>query len=522
MNHVSITARFPMRTFLGHEPDGSPSAFPDTSRLFSALIHAASKGSLAEQRGGDLRMRADVAEVLTWMESRPPRFLAHPKSCPVAAPGQVRAQSYRAQGDFDDKKAARKALKPQSDAVACDGVWGWAWSEQPPHEFVEIVRALCEDVSCLGEADSPVIMEVAHFEPTHELDAEAGGWPQPGGISVRTPTAGRLAALERDYAKARPTKSPTIAADKPSWSRHASSHSPTRQSEIPLIYRAIAAPEPSFPWSEGIALAVDGPIDPNERVPWCVALHRALVAQLGEEASPMLTGKHPPEATMPANRVAIQFLTAAEWSHVAQTPGSAPHGAFVVLVPPDASVDDQTQVLRAITSVKSIYRRNRPTRRFTARMELDVAHFWQPAQAGLRRLWVPLPGLVAESRPPRGEKWTYADAALLSLGYVFRDHLPELLGPRRQTRTVASVKQHGARVHQAKLIPDSRTDLYAHKPISGMVVQPYSAVIELGDLLPETALCAIGQARHLGGGLLVPLDVPDTVASILTGSRHGT
>lgn len=524
MEHVSITARFPMRTFLGHEPDGTASAFPDTSRLFSALVHAGSKGSLAEERGGDLRMTRRTAEALMWLEKHPPKYLAHPRSFPVGQPRQPRTRSWRDEGVQESARnpKRRKVLKSQSDAVACDGVWGWAWDQPSPPGVVEVLRILCSDVSCLGEADSPVIMELADFEPTLALDADAGGWPRPGGISVRTPIAGRLASLEEDYEIARPTKAPTVASDQHSWGQRPGSHTPTRHSESPLIYRSIQASAPAIPWSDGVALFVDGPISPIERVPWSVALHHALVAQLGEDAAPLLTGKYDSATAMPANRVSIQFLSPSEWAYTAQDSQAARYGAFVVMVPRGANVEDQAQVLRAIASVRSVYRPGRPTRRFTSRVQVEMSHFWRPAQPRLHRLWVPLPGLVAESRPPRRAKWSYVDAALLSLGYVFRDQLPEFRGPGRQMRAVAEIKDRGARAHQVKLIPDSRTELYAHKPVQGMVVQPYSAVFELGDLLPATALCAVGQARHLGGGLLVPLDVPDTVAASLIGAGYGT
>jgi CRISPR-associated protein Csb2 len=40
------------------------------------------------------------------------------------------------------------------------------------------------------------------------------------------------------------------------------------------------------------------------------------------------------------------------------------------------------------------------------------------------------------------------------------------------------------------------------------VIQPYRAVLNLGDLTGPRTIAAIGQSRHLGGGLLVPRDLP--------------
>jgi len=42
----------------------------------------------------------------------------------------------------------------------------------------------------------------------------------------------------------------------------------------------------------------------------------------------------------------------------------------------------------------------------------------------------------------------------------------------------------------------------------GSVVQPYRAEVMLGDLAGDRTMVAVGQSRHLGGGLLVPCDLP--------------
>jgi CRISPR-associated protein Csb2 len=48
------------------------------------------------------------------------------------------------------------------------------------------------------------------------------------------------------------------------------------------------------------------------------------------------------------------------------------------------------------------------------------------------------------------------------------------------------------------------------------VIQPYRAVLNLGDLTGPRTIAAIGQSRHLGGGLLVPRDLPADIARRLT------
>ena len=51
----------------------------------------------------------------------------------------------------------------------------------------------------------------------------------------------------------------------------------------------------------------------------------------------------------------------------------------------------------------------------------------------------------------------------------------------------------------------------------GVTAQPYTALVSVGDLLGDTGLAAVGQSRHLGGGLLVPADLPAELAQSVVG-----
>ena len=62
-------------------------------------------------------------------------------------------------------------------------------------------------------------------------------------------------------------------------------------------------------------------------------------------------------------------------------------------------------------------------------------------------------------------------------------------------------------------------NFYAHKMPHGMTAQPYTALISAGDLLADTGVAAVGQSRHLGGGLLVPADLPTELAQNVLGRR---
>ena len=50
---------------------------------------------------------------------------------------------------------------------------------------------------------------------------------------------------------------------------------------------------------------------------------------------------------------------------------------------------------------------------------------------------------------------------------------------------------------------------YVHKINEHAVVRPYTAYLSMGSLAGAQTIQAIGQCRHLGGGLLVPEDHPE-------------
>ena len=168
MTALAIRARFPLGIFLGHHADGQPARYPDAARLHAALLHSAGKGSLAVATDGDLRAAPTSLAALQWLESHPPSAISLPGCVIAALPGGT-TTSFRDEGVFNAEKGKaptrRRMPKSQSDAVALDGPFGWAWEEDAPAEVVQTIARLCEDVSCLGEADTPVILEVGDIEP---------------------------------------------------------------------------------------------------------------------------------------------------------------------------------------------------------------------------------------------------------------------------------------------------------------------------------------------------------------------
>ena len=139
---------------------------------------------------------------------------------------------------------------------------------------------------------------------------------------------------------------------------------------------------------------------------------------------------------------------------------------------------------------------------------LSGAEFWSPVPAGQARTWVTATPAIPESRPVRGRPWTIGDAALLSVGLVLRDcfRLPASRAARYET-LLAGVAAGGGVVIEAHKLNDAGWR-YVHHVTIEAAVQPYRAALRLGSLASDRAILAIGQSRHLGGGLLVPLDMP--------------
>lgn len=506
MDGLAIRARFPLGTFLGHRDVGKASPYPDTARLMSALAQAAGKGSTAINVKGDLRPSPASAEALAWLEAHPPSALQIPPSRFAAEQATV---SWRVEGVLEKAGGGyqdRKLLKHQSAGVALAGAVGWAWDESVPDHVADALTALCADVSCLGESDSPVVLEIGDVTPTHLRDSTQTRFPSPGGLRVPTPQPGRFAELESDYEAARPAKPPTLPRDRHSFTEGPRPSGLSRSRVRDIVYRPVEPGYPDLPWNDGIALPTGSRLPWDERVRCAVTFHRALVSRLGDDAPPLVTGNYPDGLPRPANRIAIHYVCG---------PTAQPElrdGALLVLLPRDAAPEERETIRRAVAGIRRVLRGQLPELTLGSGMDIDPERFWLPPLPGMARRWQPVPAAMPETRSPRSApSWSLADAAYLSIGHVFRDRLDlgRLRGDERYIESVRQVRAWGVDVSQARRIADSRIERFAHKLPTHLVAQPYSATISLGPLVAETAVLAIGQARHLGGGLLVPADRTD-------------
>lgn len=520
MATLAISARFPLGTFLGHEATGQASDRPDTARLHAALIHAAGKGSTAIERHGDLRPSDASLTALRWLEEHPPAALGLPLCERVTARS---VGSWRDDGVLEKRKGSNpriaKVLKKQSEAVAISGRLWWVWDQDVPASVSAAIDLLCADVSCLGEADAPVVLEVrdadeARSELTHRLASPQSPFPKRGGLRVRTPAPGRVEALERDYGESRPKKRPALTADRSSYGQSAGSRQPTQTGLQQLDYRPIQMDAPWAPWTSGLRLHLDAPIQRTDAVRFCSALHKTLVHLLGVNQFPLLTGTYPDGADRPANRVALHYLPSGQVASVDNE-----GGAFLILIP-DCDPAEIAAIQRVAGLVKRVYLGALGHRTVIDVAPIDAAAWWPAPLQGHVRFWHPALAVIPEiNRPRRDARWSLDDTALLSLGHVLRDRILVRSGSPEEARRnrVAAVKSAGASAFGSRLIADGRLERYVHRAPQSLVVQPYTTTVHASGLIPDRALWALGQSRHLGGGLMFPLDLRPEVASHLLG-----
>jgi len=494
----AIIAELPLGVYYGGVGDGEVDVLPSPSRLHAALLCAAAQGPRARPDGELLAPREEDAAALRWLEQHPPDGVR----LPMHTVNTSSAIAYRKLGLLE--KSKERIIGKRSLSVAVDGPYAWTWASDPALPVRAALSELCSDVSHLGQAQTPVRLTVGDIEPSHRLDPDADLFSGTG-VDVDVSVAGRMDALVDEYVRANVTP-PKANADGVRSSEDEERRPVVRAALAPARY-VTPAPTPTVdPWARVLLLPLRSGRPPGWvrlRVRWAVALHRALISLIGTGAPAVLTGAYASGVPQPANRVAIQpidgSLGIAEW-----------RGAgFAVLLPRNADAADLRALASALQALRLVRGPGGDTiaidhRNITVR---SAADFWQPLTAGYRRHWVATPAAVPETRGLRHGRWSLADAVRLSVGLVWRD---ELIGRGRGEawyRKVAdAAARRGVQVEAARRITDIDLGRFVHKVAPGSVVQPYHAELTLGNLTGDRTLIAIGQSRHLGGGLLVPCD----------------
>lgn len=498
----AIIAEFPLGTYRGRKGDGALDPLPSPARLHAALLNAAAQGVRADA-AGSLAPNASDRHALVWLESNPPDALR----VPATATNDGAPIAFRDMG-FHEKWARKKLPGTSGGSIALAGPLAWIWSDDPPAAVREALTALCRDVPYLGTSESPVLLSAGEALATHEADRSASLF-RGHGIEVDVAAPGRATLLEAAY-RAAVGQVPTVAGDAIKQAETERLAPVERGSLRRLRYVGIEPMPPRVPWSSVVILPVDEARPLLGHVAWCVALHRALIGLIGDGAPALVTGRYDPGEPRPANRLAIQYLSGSLPTSVPLGPA----GAFALLVPHGADPADLGVLGRAIRGLRLL--RLNSTRAARISSEVTVVRgdeFWRPTPTGHIRLWMTEPAAVPETRRIRGDQGTLGDVALLSIGMVWRDELGGLgRGSGWYARLAEAALARGAEVLDAHKLHTSDVRNYVHRIAEGTVVQPYRATLRLGTLVGNRTVVAIGQSRHLGGGLLVPRDLPEDEA----------
>ncbi|MEU8263092.1 type I-U CRISPR-associated protein Csb2 [Micromonospora sp. NPDC048999] len=496
----AIVAEPLLGVYKGHVGSGQLDPLPSPARLHAALLCAAAQGVRAVADEDGLRPCDADREALRWLEANPPDGLAVPETLRNGGA----ATAYRKEGlvvrEGRNPLSEKLVGKPAVTGVAVAGRFAWTWEQDPPEPVAAALTELCPEVPYLGTSESPVRLAVAAAEPTHRLDREADLFTGEG-LDLAVATPGRVDVLEashRDTSVAPPLK--------------ADAHRSSEKTAAPPVmttglalgrYARPEPPPPPTPWTSVLLFRVDRPIPAERRVRYAIAVHRALVALVGDGAPAVLTGAYEPGVPRPSNRCAIQFLDP-DAPHVGGT-------ALALLLPAEASDVDLTLIRMAVQRLRHVKVADGPFA-VDPPVEIPADTFWPEPAAGTERWWQTEPVAVPDSRPPRGGRWSLADAAALSVALVWRHEISAPgRGDARYRALAEAAAGRGVRVASAVRVMDGDVGRYVHKVHPDTVIQPYRAVLSLGGLTGPRTIAAIGQSRHLGGGLLVPRDLPSDI-----------
>lgn len=502
----TIAAEMPLGTYRGAGSDGRREPMPSIVRLHSALLCAAGFGPRAVSRSDVLDLCEADEAALRWLEEHPPDGVVIPE----LTVNRGRVLAYRDDGTIKqtrERGTTKKLAKAADTAVAVAGRFVWTWNDLPPPSVRDALAALCAEVPHLGTTESPVRLTVEKqpVEPTHDLDRQAGLFT-PGGEDIDACRPGRTAELM--VAHARRTAAPRSARDAYRTDEWSMSDVPPREAVEPLRYMRRGEPRAELPWGQAILVPLSRAVPQPYRVGWAVAAHRALIRLIGEGAPPLVTGVYPPGAARPTNRLALHLLDAS----MPVAAGASSPGMLAILLPGTAEAADVEVVAGAVDNLRSVRGPGgRVARVVGPPRVVSGARFWAPPEPGHLRLWRTEPAAVPDNRGVRVDDWSFAHAALLSVGFVWKAQLPAARGRGDDYyRNIArAVTEAGAAVVAAKPIRTVDVGRYAHRVNEHAVVRPYTACLWLGDLAGPTTVAAIGQSRHLGGGLLVPYDLPE-------------
>jgi CRISPR-associated protein Csb2 len=493
---LKISLTFPR----GYEGDelGTPEDLPSAARLHEALVAAAAGGPWAEVGGRELSPCPEHRRALEWLEEHEPVGMSVPLTC-LTTPT---AQRFR-------RRASPVTLAgTRFEALSTlDGPVTWYWPE-PPEPVVQALRQIAPEVTHVGRADSIAIVrvDVGTREGDHGRYHVMTRGRGPGRV-VRIPTSGRLAALEDAHRSARKRGSHSTG----SMGKQAADVYVTGGNETATALRRLepAAETVDWPFEEVWSLDVTAPQwaavrlqSAPFRVAGAVAIHRALVRRIGTDVPAFITGRDGDGPLRGAGHLAIHL-----WADPLTGKASA-----LFAVPRDVAPADRMRLVNAFGSGLRVRLPGIGWAGLGEPSAVPASEFWsagRPSFTATSEAHTATPLVLDTPGVPRRGPWSLNDAVVCSIGYAFRGVLERAdvewgSGWAFRRELVDLLRREYGVEARAWRVPESASR-YVHRASEGDLLVAVDAVVELGRLAsPRGGFIALGRARHLGGGLLMP------------------
>jgi CRISPR-associated protein Csb2 len=483
-----VRVAFPRGVYSGGDL-GTPEELPSPARVHAAFVSAAAGGPWAGVDDRVLVAGEDHEQALRWLEEHDPIGVL----APAARMVNYRVSRYRL------RAAVNHANETEFEPfTALSGSITYAWPAAD-RDVLTALRTLAPEVTHVGRADSIAIVDVWQGEIDQRgpgfLSCVAGRGP---GRELRVPTAGRFAALVDAHRRALRRGG------------HGAGSTGRQASDQPVdgigeqgtrLARFAAAAEPTrWPFSEVWRVPVDGSLSRDafrvdRRVRTAVAVHRAVIAAIGDDVPAFVTGRDGDQPLRGAGHLAI---------HLTQLiAGTQPELLFAI--PAGAPEADRATLIGALV--------RRPTVRIAGRtLRLDAPkiasalEFW-PERSEVMATEVPM--VLDAPGTPRVGRWTLDDAVLCSIGYALRgmleaDGISWGSGWQFRQTLVATLRERGVSA-RARRVTGSASP-FTHRARDGDLLVAVHGTVTLGEFAADgRRLLALGRARHLGGGLLRPV-----------------
>lgn len=550
-----ISARFLMGMYQGRDPSGEPERYPTPDRLFKALLSVACLDF--GYTGEECPDSEGISEALHWLEGNPPDKIRLPLAIPSDGHGAI---AYRDKGFTEKDNKTKKYREKMASTPAMsayryrpDDTLEWVWSDTPSERVARYLENLCEEIPYLGESCSKVHVVAQVREDDTETpgqrsrtfvrDEVTGLEALNSHTFINCPIQGRLEELRGNYNKLKSKKvSNREVNELTAKETNLLAETPRGRCVGIVAYRGEGLDTQDSvamapPWDRAILMPVHMTSSTAEWQPrqsqtvrWAVAMHRFLIKKWGFNVPATLTGRYMkiPGIMQPANNVAIHVLADSLGKEFLSKliPSIRRHlPAFLILIPREMPTEDFTELCDICHRSQggSLYcGHDLGTLVFGKPDILADTTVWQEPADDHVRYWKPLPFAMAETRtftdPQGARKWRARESVALSIAHVWRDSFvtqPEQAGHRAKEQgywTAAdTVLDDTSPVQIIDARPTFRTHMedYAHHVQKSNVLRGCNALIRFaGDSPNECRAAAIGQTRHLGGGLLVPVDIP--------------